>query len=646
MTETGVGAPATASPGIALHPRRWWLEVAVVLTLSVGMGTVPTSPNAEQVGAWIAWPLAATVLRELGQDRPTVRATASWLSLGGLAGFAWAVHAGVAGPASPVGGPTPVMALALSAPALAAIGVGVPLAITRRTGPAVAGTAGLGVTGAVALVTTQPQLGVLGGPALGLAMFLSALLLVRSRRTLTGHDLLRSSWALLLLAATSVVVVVGLVWRPVGDAASGIRDGLMAAFVIGLPVLTAWLVAARRLRPVLAPLAVTTLVAAGAVLATAVYGVVGTMLPAGAGRPGFDGTRVAVTVLVAAALVPTGRVLYLRVLELSYGAGSLPKGAQALTAQLASHALVPGSHEDLVLEELGATVAGALRLPGATIVAGPRPEESSSTTVLDLPLPSDRPAWLVVRHRRGREPLSPTDLQTLDRLLPSLTLVVHATRLAADVERSRALEAASREEERDRLRRDLHDGLGPLLAGLAMHAHALARQARDPVADDARLLAAGLADARAGLRRVVDGLAPVADDRSPTESLIELLDAWARAAATAGIVLTTSVGTIPRDMDPAVLATAHMVAGEALANAVRHARATHIDTRVFLDHDLLVVEVRDDGVGVPATPIPGVGLASMAERARAQGGTLDVASADEPDRGTLIRLALPLRGTE
>jgi signal transduction histidine kinase len=278
-----------------------------------------------------------------------------------------------------------------------------------------------------------------------------------------------------------------------------VAAGVASAAVIALPAVVGWLVAARRFRPVVAPVTVTLLLLAGVGLVIGAHVVAQQLLPTGsAGRFDAEGTQVAVTVLVAAALVPAGRAVYLNVLERIYGAGARAEGAHALTARLATHGLTPGARTDLVLDELAAAVAGALRLPGAAIVTGEEPEAGSTKTVLPLDLPAYSSAWLVLHHRRGREPLSPADHQTLARLSPSLALVVHATRLAADVERSREAEAASRDAERDRLRRDLHDGLGPLLSGLAMHARSLARHAPDGLREEATVLATGLAEARSG----------------------------------------------------------------------------------------------------------------------------------------------------
>ncbi|HEX5512583.1 MAG TPA: ATP-binding protein [Actinomycetales bacterium] len=632
-------APGAVSPAVvSIRPSRWWREALVVLTLSVAVGLTPVSPAAEQVGAWIAWPVAAAVLRELRPEAGPGRVLAGWLTFGGLSGLAWAW-------------PDPVVAgssdaVVASVPAIAALTVGLPLAVTGTPGALIrrAATA-LGGVGSLVAAFAPGPLRLLGWTMLGVASAVALVSLLRRRRALTGHELLRSSWLLLTLLVGGVALAM---WLLGTRSVPAVAAGVAAAAVVAVPAVVSWLVAARQFRPVVAPVTVTLLLLLGVGLVSGAHVVAQQLLPTGsAGRFDAEGTHVAVTVLVAAALVPAGRAVYLNVLERIYGPGARPEGAHALTARLATHGLAPGARTDLVLDELAAAVAGALRLPGAAIVTGEAPESGNSSTVLPLDLPADSSAWLVLHHRRGREPLSPADHQTLARLSPSLALVVHATRLAADVERSRAAEAASREIERDRLRRDLHDGLGPLLSGLAMHARSLARHAPEQLREEAAVLATGLAEARGSLRRVVDGLAP-RDTTTGPAALTELLESWRRAAATVDIVLHHEIGSVPDAVTEDVMAAAHFITGEAVANAVRHGQANRVFVRLYVDGSespacaALVVDVSDDGVGLPEQPRSGVGLASMEARARALGGQLDIHAV--PGTGTTVVARLPISG--
>jgi len=90
---------------------------------------------------------------------------------------------------------------------------------------------------------------------------------------------------------------------------------------------------------------------------------------------------------------------------------------------------------------------------------------------------------------------------------------------------------------------------------------------------------------------------------------------------------------------PAVSVAAQRIAGEALTNAVRHARASRITVSVVDQGEHLVVQVCDDGRGLVAPRAGGLGLSSMRERAEAVGGTLHIDAA--PGRGTLVRAVLP-----
>jgi signal transduction histidine kinase len=131
-------------------------------------------------------------------------------------------------------------------------------------------------------------------------------------------------------------------------------------------------------------------------------------------------------------------------------------------------------------------------------------------------------------------------------------------------------------------------------------------------------------------------------------ALTELLESWRRAAATADIALDHEVGELPEAVPQELLAAAHFIAGEAVANAVRHGQANRILARLYVDElesagcPALVVQVRDDGVGLPEQPRAGVGLSSMEARTRACGGQLDIHATS--GTGTTLVAWLPIGG--
>lgn len=220
-----------------------------------------------------------------------------------------------------------------------------------------------------------------------------------------------------------------------------------------------------------------------------------------------------------------------------------------------------------------------------------------------------------------------------------------AARLAAvteELERSRAELVTRVAEERRRLRRDLHDGLGPTLAAAALKVQAGANLAgRDPVASRAALheVADDLADVLADVRRLVHDLRPAALDEVGLAAAVRRLATRFPDPPRVVVEVPETTG-----LPPATEEAAYHLAGEALANAVRHAQAAVVRIVLAVDpaEGLLTLDVTDDGRGMCPDAPPGVGIPSMRGRAEAVGGTLVV----EPRRtgGTRVHARLPLTG--
>jgi two-component system, NarL family, sensor kinase len=254
---------------------------------------------------------------------------------------------------------------------------------------------------------------------------------------------------------------------------------------------------------------------------------------------------------------------------------------------------------------------------------------------------------LIVGLRSGESRLSPPDIAVLRLLAGPLAVAAHATALSAALQESRSGIVAAREEERRRLRRDLHDGLGPALTGIAFKADAARNtlNAAEPGAGTARDLLDGLrADATAAIsdiRRLVYGLRPPAlDDLGLVGSLREQAAGLALRPDGRVEIILNAPDTMPA-LPAAVEVAAYRVVTEAVTNAVRHAGASRIEIVLALDGAAgLSVEVRDDGTGPAPCWQPGVGVTSMRERAAELGGWCRFEPG--PDGGSRVTAMLPL----
>lgn len=253
-----------------------------------------------------------------------------------------------------------------------------------------------------------------------------------------------------------------------------------------------------------------------------------------------------------------------------------------------------------------------------------------------------RQGHLVVSRRSPYEDLSSSDRLLLEQLTRPLAAAAAAAGLTEELRRSREQIVLGREEERRRLRHDLHDGVGPLLASAAAHADAAAlRMDRDPAAVPAmlRVVRETVQEAVVGLRRAVEGLRP------PTLDEFGLVGAVSERGQAVigpdGPTLDVCAGPLPA-LPAAVEVAAYRIALEAVTNAVRHASADHITVRLVgpeAGHGL-IVEVTDDGAGLPSDVATGVGLASMRARASELGGTLAVCTL--PTGGTRACAEIPM----
>ncbi len=364
------------------------------------------------------------------------------------------------------------------------------------------------------------------------------------------------------------------------------------------------------------------------------------------------------TGMVAILFVPLRDRLQRWVNRLVYGERDDP---YAVLSRLGSHLESTPAH-DAVLPAVTQTVREVLRLPYAEIqlrrgegfetaaVSG-----SPTENALGLPLVygGETVGRLVLGPRAGEAGFADAERRLLEDLSHQIgasaraaLMTDEALRLSADLQRSRERLVEAREEERRRLRRDLHDGLGPQLSSQALTIDAVrALMRRDPDAAEKLLLElkADAQDAVADIRRLVYGLRPPALDDL---GLIGALRETAEQYGAKGLGVAVQAPNEIPPLSAAVEVAAYRIAQEALTNVARHAGARTCAVSLAVEGaGVLVLEVRDDGRGIPDArthpgPHGGVGLTSMRERATELGGSLLVQPL--PEGGTRVRARLPL----
>jgi signal transduction histidine kinase len=353
------------------------------------------------------------------------------------------------------------------------------------------------------------------------------------------------------------------------------------------------------------------------------------------------------TGVVAVLFQPMRGRLQLAVNRLMYGLRDEPEGVISELGRKLEGSLTP----DAILPTIVGTVAQALRLPYAAIEIQQDGEQVVAAAIgvpagdllrISLIYQSEAVGELVLGYRLGETAFSSADKRLLDNLAHQSGVAAYAVRLHADLQRSRQQLVSAREEERRRLRRDLHDGLGPALAAMAMQSEAARdRLAVDPAQAEALLVAITeqLQAATTDIRRLVHDLRPPAlDDLGLAGAVRNQMSRY----GSLGIEMTFEAPEYLPPLPAAVEVAAYRIILEALNNVLRHAKAgcCHVQLSVDEGAGLLHLEVSDDGGGLARVRQAGVGLASIRERAAELGGGCAV----EPGEagGTRIRAALPV----
>lgn len=363
------------------------------------------------------------------------------------------------------------------------------------------------------------------------------------------------------------------------------------------------------------------------------------------------GPGLVATALVALGLAPVRGWVQRGVDRMLYGARHEPYRVMTQLGRRLEEDRVEGAAES-ELDVVVQTVARALKLPYAAIVdVGGEQLASTGTAVAvvrDYALSYQGLAVgrLVVSPRTGTERFGRDEERLLTDLARQVGAAVHAVRLSAALQASRQRLVTAKEEERLRLRRDLHDGLGPKLAALGLKLDAAGMMILDRPTEALHVLDTVKGDIRETIddvRRLVYGLRPPALDE------LGLVGAVREGVQRFGVGVAPQIVVDAPDRLPALPAAvevaAYWIVNEAVTNAVRHAAARRCEVRLALDGALLV-SVCDDGGGMPAQWRAGVGTTSMAERAAELGGALQIGPR-RPGPGTEVIARIPVpRRTE
>jgi signal transduction histidine kinase len=301
----------------------------------------------------------------------------------------------------------------------------------------------------------------------------------------------------------------------------------------------------------------------------------------------------------------------------------------------------PAPTVDAVLEGLAGAVAASLRVPWACASAGTHTGEwgsrrgTGNEAVADLAFGATSVGTIAVADGAGRR-LHADERRLLVDLGRHGGVAVQAVLLTDAVRSGRARLVVAREDERRRLRRDLHDDVGPTLAGIAMQLGTVRSSLRnDPeTAERLGLLQEAARTALDTVRRVAHGLRPPALDE------LGLVGALRQLGDSLGLDARIACPD-PVRLPAAVEVAAYRIGAEALHNVARHAGTASVEVSVRSDGETLVLRIRDLGSGTAPGSPAGVGTLAMQERVDELGGTLRIDST--PGRGTTVEARLPAR---
>lgn len=355
--------------------------------------------------------------------------------------------------------------------------------------------------------------------------------------------------------------------------------------------------------------------------------------------PGSDGIWVLAPLVIALAAQPIRRWLQRNIDVLIYGEGADPP---TLLARLGDRIgeLEPGAAG---LRELADALRRVLRLGSVQVRSATSPltaavgDPVGEPIVVPLRSGTQLVGELVVRPLDGQR-LDRRTLAVLDEIAGLIAAAVRLVESNIVLEQARTDLMSLRADERRAIRRELHDGLGPALAGIGFGLAA----AENLVASQPEKAEALLVDLASDLNRRARDVRDLANEvtSSPLDgaTLAEAVRDLADRFKSDSLDIRTDIDRTIR-MPAPVQDALYYIAAEALMNAVRHAAATVIEILIREACGLIELEILDDGRGMTSGAEPGVGLVSMRERAEELDGWFDVGRGSS---GTVVMARLPL----
>jgi signal transduction histidine kinase len=303
------------------------------------------------------------------------------------------------------------------------------------------------------------------------------------------------------------------------------------------------------------------------------------------------------------------------------------------------------------LQTIVETLAQTLRLPYAAIsLAEDAPRFASTSNppqsdLLHLPLhyQTERVGELILAPRAPGESFSPADMKLISIIAQQAGVAAYTVRLNDDLQTSRERLVTAQEEERRRLRRDLHDGVGPTLASFSQRLETAAELIRTNPQKSEKIIHAlqkQVTETVADIRRLVYALRPPVLDEFGLVSAIR--EHVAQYSGPRGIRVVFDVSEPMPPLPAAVEVAAYRIALEAFTNVIKHARASACQVLIRIENGSLLLEISDNGKGMLAETHAGIGFHSMRERASELGG--EFAIEKKLSGGTTVRARLPIPG--